>query len=178
MSGLRLIGEIVLLIFLLAVLVVGMLYLIFTSRNRVPFVRTPRRVLEQIRQALQVPQHGHIWDLGCGDGHVLAAVRGGLHAHGIDNNPLVLTVARWRLGPTAQLRQGDILSADLTRADRVFCYLGPELMARLEPRFIAQLPRGARVVSMQFPLPNRTPDQVIELKQAKPYARTLYVYDY
>jgi hypothetical protein len=66
----------------------------------------------------------------------------------------------------------------LERADRVFAYLGPGLMKTLEPRFERELKPGVRVVSQQFPLPERRPDRKIELEHGRAYARALYVYDY
>jgi hypothetical protein len=51
-------------------------------------------------------------------------------------------------------------------------------MAGLEPRFVSELGKGARVVSVQFPLPHRAPDEVVELPASRAHAARLYVYNY
>jgi precorrin-6B methylase 2 len=161
--------------------IAGSLHMILAMRNKVPYVTAPPRVLAQIVAALKLPEQGVLWDLGCGDGRVLRAARKampGLSLAGVDNNPMPLQLARWNLGRTARLVRGDILGVDLHEAARVFTYLGPELMEALEPRFEQQMPKGARLVSMQFALPHRKPVAEIVLEHAKPYAAKLYVYDY
>jgi SAM-dependent methyltransferase len=178
MGALSLLVDCALILLLMGLVALQATHLYYSVHNRVPFVRAPREALAQIRQVLDLPERGVLWDLGCGDGRVLAAIGAGQEVWGIDNNPLLLAWARRRLGRRAHLVRGELLEADLRRADRVFCYLGPETMASLEPKFWQELPAGARVVSLQFPLPSRTPDQVIELERKRPYARTLYVYDY
>lgn len=55
------------------------------------------------------------------------------------------------------LRRGDFLQADLTGAALVTCYLFPGGMERLAPKFDAELPRGAVVLSNTFGLRGRTP---------------------
>jgi len=166
----------------LALLLAGMsIYILAAFRNVVPAVFTPGESLDRIVSELDLPEHGKIVDLGCGDGRVLAAVlryRPELEAVGVENNPVVLGLAKVRLKGRAELRRGDLLKYDLKGCDRVFAYLGPEMMERLEPRMERELRPGARLVSQQFPLPYRKPDQVVELPGAKSYARRLYVYDY
>jgi precorrin-6B methylase 2 len=160
--------------------IVGFMHLLLSMRNKVPYVAAPPRVLAQIVAALKLPEQGVLWDLGCGDGRVLRAAHKaspGLGIAGVDNNPMPLQLARWSLGRAARLVHGDILAIDLHKAARVFVYLGPELMEALEPRF-EQLPKGARVVSMQFALPHRKPTSEIVLEHGRPYAAKLYVYDY
>jgi SAM-dependent methyltransferase len=153
----------------------------FMFRNRVPYVLAPVGVLGEIVSALELPKQGTMVDLGCGDGRVLEAVQRaapGMKLVGVDNNPLPLVLARMKLGATAKLKRRDILQTDLTGVTRVFCYLGPELMAQLEKKFERELTAEARVVSMQFPIPNRKPVKEVELAHGKAHAARLYVYKY
>ncbi|MDF2461519.1 MAG: putative methyltransferase [Candidatus Saccharibacteria bacterium] len=155
-------------------------HFIISMRNSVPYVTAPPKTVDQIIDALQLPDKGVLWDLGCGDGRILKAAlkaKPALEVAGVDNNPIPLQLARWNV-PSAKLVQGDILDTKFAGVDRVYAYLGPKLMSALEPRFLSELPRGARVVALQFRLPQRTPDQVITLKHGKKYAAKLYVYDY
>jgi len=77
-----------------------------------------------------------------------------------------------------RVEHGEIATASLSSANRVFAYLGPRMMAELEPRFERELPKGARVVSVQFPLPHREPDHTVELPASKRHAGRLFVYNY
>jgi hypothetical protein len=52
------------------------------------------------------------------------------------------------------------------------------MMAELEPRFERELSAGARVVSVQFPLPGRAADKVVDLADSESHAGKLYVYNY
>ncbi len=52
------------------------------------------------------------------------------------------------------------------------------MMAELEPRFERELAAGVRVVSVQFPLPTRKADKVVELINSASHAAKLYVYNY
>jgi hypothetical protein len=156
-------------------------HLILASRNAVPYVTAPPKVLPEILAALDLPAKGELWDLGCGDGRVLEAahrMQPRLKLRGVENNPMPLQLARMKLRGAADLRQGEILDANLKQANRVYCYLGPGLMRDLEPKFFAELPKGARVVSMQFRMPGRKPDAEIVLNHGRAYAAKLYVYDY
>ena len=169
-------------LFIMACLAVAALaHLLFSIRNAVPPVPTPTAVMPQLLEALDLPERGTFYDLGSGDGRILKAVSAGrpkLHVVGVENNPMAIVLAFLRVGRRAKILRGDIMGVALEDANRVFAYLGPGLMASLEPKFERELPLGARVVSQQFPLPNRTPTRVIQLKRSKSHARRLYVYDY
>jgi SAM-dependent methyltransferase len=168
-------------IFLAGLLVAGVVFLIAAQRNVVPPVFTPRGAVDEVIEALELPERGLLVDVGCGDGRLLAdavKLRPGLRAVGVENNPVVWCVARWRLGRRAKVVLGQIENMELTGADRVFAYLGPGLMAELEPRFERELSKGALVVSQQFPLPHRTPNRVVKLKHGKVFAKELFIYEY
>jgi SAM-dependent methyltransferase len=164
-----------------AVAAVLIVHLVAAARNAVPPVLTPPEAVAEVLRELKLPVRGKLVDLGCGDGRVLAAalmMQPALEAVGVENNPVMLARAKLRLKGRARLVLGDILKQSLRGTDRVFVYLGPGLMAELEPRFERELPKGARVVSQQYPLPNRKPVRVVQLAHAKPYAKQLFVYDY
>ncbi len=153
----------------------------FIWRNQVPVVMLPRPALDQVMQALRLGSHEVFYDLGSGTGRVLAAVRAkepNVRCIGVENNSLVWLVARLSLPWSIRLWRGDIMQQDLSEATRVFVYLGPGLMDQLEPKFERELPAGARVVSVQFPLPGRKADQTAELVGGSAHARRMYAYDF
>ena len=169
-----------LLVFLLAFGAAVAAHLLFWSRNEVPFVRTPKKALEQIIYALSLSDSGTIYELGCGYGIVLEAILRHTKAIviGVDNNPMVLAVAWFRVGKRARLVRGDILKTDLSEASRVFCYLSDRQMANLELTLKRQLKSGAKLVSLQFRLPNTKPNQVLRIKNGSAWAANIYIYDF
>jgi hypothetical protein len=169
-------------ILVLVVILIGAIwYLIVASSNSVPFVRTPQGVIPDILQALEVSNTESLYDLGCGAGALLKSAKRSnpeLHLVGIENNPLVLCLALIGLRRQASLRLGDLRNQDVSAATRIFVYLGPEMMADLEAKFEHELPEGALLVSLQFPLPSRHADNQIRLAGGRAHANTLYIYKY
>jgi SAM-dependent methyltransferase len=169
------------LILLAAIAVLSLIHLVYSLRNKVPPVPTPRMALPELMEALNLPPSGCFYDIGSGDGRVLKRVaeeRPGLRVVGIENNPVANLLAYMRVGSNVKLIRNDILGVSLRDADRIFAYLGPELMVALEPKLERELKKGARVVAQQFALPNRQPTLVRKLRHARNHAGWLYIYDY
>ena len=161
-------------------LVVLALHSYFMLRNSVPYVLLPVGALPIVARELDVRPQDTVYDLGCGDGRVLRALQSVCSEAryvGVENDPVVWALAKLRTR-NVQIRRGEIATTSLHAATRVYAYLGPQLMAELELRFERELPAGARVVSVQFPLPTRQADNIIELDNSLSYASRLYVYTY
>jgi SAM-dependent methyltransferase len=170
LAGLLIAGDVVLVIFLVA-----------AQRNSSPAVLTPGQVLPAVVAALQLPVAGCFMDLGCGDGRVMQSVlasRPRLQVVGVENNPVLVALGRWRLRGQGQLRLGDLAKQDFGEADRVFVYLSNRVMRVLEPKFESELRPGTRVVSLHYRLPHRKPIREIEVPGAPAHAKKLYVYEY
>jgi len=58
----------------------------------------------------------------------------------------------------ASFIQGDVLIADFSRATVLTVYLLPELIGRLQPRFLTDLKPGTRIVSHAFRMSGWRPD--------------------
>jgi SAM-dependent methyltransferase len=166
---------------LLALAVVMVVHGYYMIRNRVPYVVLPEGAMRVVAEKLAVRTGDTVYDLGCGDGRVIVMLQKqqpGAKYVGVENDWIVWLRARWTLKRPVRLVHGEISQTPLAPADRVFVYLGPEMMAELEPRFERELKSGSRVVSVQFPLPHRRPDETVELPQSKRYAARLFVYNY
>nr|WP_246325251.1 methyltransferase domain-containing protein [Dissulfurirhabdus thermomarina] len=129
------------------------------------FVPTAQARVRAALDALSLHPGQHLVDLGCGDGRVLrlAARRHGARATGFELNPLAYLRARLacRGLPGVSVRREDFWKADLSGADAVFCYLCPDVMARLARKLSGELRPGTRVVSCNFEIPGWVPDRVI-----------------
>ncbi len=153
------------------------------SRRRIGYIPLPARAVPAVIDALELKGTGTFMDLGCGDGRVLkaaAAANAKVKAFGVEINPVVVLIARWSLQrmPRASVKRGDINKASLNSARWVFTYLSHGQMAELEPKFDAELSKGSRLVSCDFPLPNRKPIRVIKIGEKWQLGQTLFVYDF
>lgn len=124
-----------------------------------PYVPTPRLVVERMLELAKVVPSDTVYDLGSGDGRLVieAARRHGARGVGIERDAgLVersrMAAAEARVADRVRFIRGDIFEADLRQATVVTLYLLPEMMLRLSPKFRAELPAGARIVSHDFPL--------------------------
>ncbi len=181
MNVLAAIGLIVVLAALALFVMVMVVYGYFMLRNRVPYVVLPDGAMKAVVDRLGVRDGDFVYDLGCGDGRVIAALQSdnsNAQYIGVENNWVVWGLAMRRLRGRAKLVRGEISKANLQEATRVFAYLGPKMMAELELRFEMELPSGARLASVQFPLPNRKPDEEVELTGSASHAARLYIYNY
>lgn len=181
MNVLLYVGMVLAVTVLALIAAVMAVYGYFMLRNRVPYVVLPDGAMNTVVAKLGVRDGDVVYDLGCGDGRVIAALQNQntkARYIGIENNLVVWGMAKIRLRGRARLVRGEILDAKFSEATRVYAYLGPKIMGELEPRFEMELPSGARLVSVQFPLPNRTPDEEVVLEESASHAERLYVYNY
>ena len=95
--------QIVELVALAALLIVLVVYAIYQSvPKRIGYIPLPRRCVGAVVGALAIAgdDNALLVDLGCGDGRILAAALGAhpkLSALGVEINPPVALLARWRL---------------------------------------------------------------------------------
>ncbi|MBF9033475.1 methyltransferase domain-containing protein [Rhodobacterales bacterium HKCCE2091] len=120
------------------------------------YIGTPASLVAPVL-AIAAPGPGDVvFDLGCGDGRVLAEVATafGCRAVGVEASPALAAAARARaaaLPPDTaariEIRDGYAGDADLSEAGIVFLFLPPFLLGPVLRDVMARLPRGARVVA-------------------------------
>jgi SAM-dependent methyltransferase len=133
------------------------------------YVPTPQDVVDRMLELAQVSKDDLLYDLGCGDGRVLvtASKKYGCQSRGYDIDPNRVRDSR-RLAKEQDvehlvtIEQKNVFTLDLSDADVVFVYLGPQLNARLIPQF-QKLKPGARIVSHMFEMPGVRPEKVLQL---------------
>lgn len=118
------------------------------------FVPTPQEVVEDMLRLANVRKGDVLYDLGSGDGRipVTAARLYGVRGVGIDIDPERVREARENakrngVENLVQFRQQDLFEADFREATVVTLYLLPDLNLKLQPRLLAQLRPGTRIVS-------------------------------
>ena len=143
---------------------------------RVPFIATPDEVVLRMLQFAGTRPEDLVADLGSGDGRIViaAAQRFGAHGLGIELDAGLVTTSREnarRAGVADRVRfvQGDVLTADFSKASVVTVYLLPQLLGELQPRFLKILKPGTRIVSHAFRMVGWPPDRTETLRLAGPH---------
>ena len=119
----------------------------------VVYVPTPDDVVNAMLELAKVTADDVVYDLGCGDGRIVAtaAKRWGCKGVGIDINPdrvreSIELVDRANVSHLVQIREADIFEIDLSEATVITLYLLPTLNRQLVPQLEKMKP-GSRVVS-------------------------------
>jgi len=126
-------------------------------RRLPPYVLTSPTIVDHMLRIARVRPGDVVYDLGSGDGRIVieCAKRFGTRGVGIDINPGAVAVARENaikagVEKLVTFHQGDLFDADVSDATVVMLYLFAEMMLRLRPKLLRELPDGARIVSHDF----------------------------
>ncbi len=153
-----------LVLFTAALAVTAFLHLIVL---KVPYVPTSRATVDRMLRLAELQGDETVMDLGAGDGRLLIAAckkYPGVRAVGIEYVPTVWLLGWLRIkvsGLSSRIawKLGDARKADVSRADTVFLYVSPNLMAVLEDKFDRELHPGTVVIANSFSFPGRDPQQ-------------------
>lgn len=131
----------------------------------VPYIPTPRKVVDRMVALAALKTGDRVYDLGAGDCRLLITAKrsvAGAQAVGYELSPVVWLLGRLRIarsGLQIALRFGDARKADLRDADCIFLYLMPKPMKELQEKFNRELKPGTCVVSYVFRFPDRAPEK-------------------
>jgi ubiquinone/menaquinone biosynthesis C-methylase UbiE len=109
--------------------------------TQIIYVPTPQAVVDKMLDMAKVTNKDVVYDLGCGDGRVVATAAKKFGAKGVgididaerikDSNK---TVAELGVEKLVEIRQGDALNVkDLEKATVVMLYMLDDFMGKLEP---------------------------------------------
>jgi ubiquinone/menaquinone biosynthesis C-methylase UbiE len=134
------------------------------------YVPTPQPVVDKMLDMAKVTDKDVVYDLGCGDGRVVAtaAKKYGAKGVGVDIEPKrieesLATVKKLEVEKLVEIRQGDALKVkDLEKATVVMLYMLDEFMGKLEPIAKERLRKGTRIVAHDFRFPNWEPEETVE----------------
>ncbi len=111
-----------------------------------------------------------VYDLGSGDGRLLfAAIENGAgRCVGIDIDAKKVNEAKELarekgMESKVMFIEGDFLDQDLSEATVILCYLFPEALRALQPKFEHELKPGTRIVSEVFTVPKWKENLVKEI---------------
>lgn len=139
------------------------------------YVPTPAATVDAMLKLAEAKPGDVLYDLGSGDGRIpiAAARRFGVRGVGIEINARLVAEARANaraagVDRLVRFREQDLFDADFREATVVTLYLLPELNARLRPKFLAELPPGARIVSHAFDMAGWPPERTVTMADGTP----------
>ena len=178
-----LIQTIVIPILILGLTTLLFLFLIGNFTFDAPFIPIPGAVLLRIKQALNLHSNSILYDLGSGDARVLITCGDGPYEKliGIEKGPIPYFISKLRLLFHTQkqitILRKNFFDVDLGNATHIFTYLLPKVLEQLEPKFQKELRPGTRLVTCDFKLKHKIPNETIQLDRPKhALGKTLYVY--
>jgi precorrin-6B methylase 2 len=145
----------------------------------VAYIPTPKTIVHQMLLIAGVRRGETLFDLGAGDGRIIveAARKFGARATGIEIDPERVARIQERLrstGVKAEVVNADFMNVDLSPANVIVIYLSDFANSKLAPKLARELQDGARVISLDYTLPDWTPEKELTTKGAIP--RRLYLY--
>jgi hypothetical protein len=153
-----------------------------SKRPDVIFVPTPQEVVDRMLEVAQVTKDDIVYDLGCGDGRIVAtaAKKYGCKAIGFDVDPQriedsLATVKELGVEDLVEIRKQDIFTLDLTPASVITLYLLPDLNVRLIPQ-LDKLKPGTRIVSHAFDMRGVKPEKVETIEGELGSQHTIYLW--
>lgn len=153
------IGLIVLLVINITILV-GFILMFWGA----PYVPSRNASVENMMKLGGIGPGQKVADLGSGDGRIIIAMaRRGAQAHGYDNDPLLVLLARRnirRAGLTGKafVHWKNLWKTDLSGFDAITVYGIPYMMKPLKDKLQKEMKSGSKVISNAFPFPNWHPD--------------------
>ncbi len=149
---------------------------------KAPFIPSPKEVVREAIEFSRVSPSDVFYDLGAGDGRVVfEAAKRGAYCVAVEINPYLVEVIREKarvLGLNDRVRVVEASFYDVYLGDAtvVYIYLYRSVIEKLVDKFERELRIGARIVSLDFSIPNWIPVRVRRLLDRRGIVRTLYLY--
>ncbi|EKD75912.1 MAG: hypothetical protein ACD_43C00278G0004 [uncultured bacterium] len=167
-----------LLIYLLYI-IIRLFPVIIFARQTLPYVPISQPAAKLLARLPELTQTQQIVDLGCGTGTLLAAmahVRPKAELIGIDINPSLVRMAKWRSWfwrNHPKLMVGDMFTYDLTKVDAVIGWWVPAFGKKMLPKLKKECKTKCVIALNMFALPE---DPAFSYHQVRRGKTTLHVY--
>jgi SAM-dependent methyltransferase len=137
-----------------------------------PYIPSTQLNVDEMLRLANVGPHDVVYDLGSGDGRVvIAAARDwGARGVGIEIDGKLVAESREHarragVADRVTFRQADVFAAELKDATVVTMYLLSSLVHRLQPRLLAELRPGTRIVAHDYGFADWKPDRHVHVSK-------------
>lgn len=152
------------------------------GRRPIPFVPSPKDVVEKMLSIADPNPDELLIDLGSGDGRIILSAAKDYRCWtlGVEKNVNLVEltkkkIARMDLDKATVLR-GNLYSYDFSKADVLTLYLLPEVLEILVPKF-KKMKKGARIVSHDYMIPGLSPSEIYKVRSIETgRLHTIYLY--
>ena len=156
--------------------------------DRVPYAAISQEVIGKMFEAAEVVPEDVVCDLGCGDGRILfTAVKEfgtkkaiGYEIDGKLHQSCIEKAQQENLHDRVDVRQGDMLKAELSEVSVITLYLSVRGNEMVRPTLEREAKAGTRVVSYLFPMTEWQSTKEVELGKyafgSECFRELIYVY--
>jgi len=161
--------------------VLAVYILIVLIYTKVPFVRTPTKVINTILDENIIKPNHTVYDLGCGSAKFLIAIEKNVGAKtiGYEISPWAYFLAKmntWLRKSKTKVHYKNFYKENLTKADIVFCFLLDSVMPKVKKQLEQQLKKGSTVISFAFPIKDWEPKKLLNPFPNKKKSSKIYIY--
>jgi len=147
---------------------------------KVPFVPSSKRVIKHIAKLANIKKNDQVYDLGSGDGRFLFEAEQYTDKELIGYEQALLPYCLTKIKnlfrkSNIRIHMKNFMKANLSNADLIYCYLGPETMTEIGEKVQKECRKGTRIYSNTFSIQNMTPEKVWP-KDKKKRLPTIYYY--
>jgi len=155
--------------------------LFFLFYTRVPFVKTPQKVIDTILKEVKIEQSDTVYDIGCGDASTLITIEKetGAKTIGLELTPIAFAKGLfniWKNKSKTKILYRNFYKENLSQANIVFCFLIDSVMKKVGQQLDKQLMPGSKVIAFAFPIPHWKPTKIFTPFPAKRKSSKIYIY--
>src|SRR3989338_2106643 len=129
----------------------------YGALSAAPWVPTRKKDIDRLKCLANISPGEMVYELGCGDAHVLSSLvkTTGAKGVGIEVSLLQYLFAKrrsLRKDSSLHIYWKSLFSVSLSDADVVYLFLMPEAYAKLRSKFEQELKPGTRVITYVWPI--------------------------
>lgn len=146
----------------------------------VPIIKTPRKVISEIIDAMNLKKDDSFVDLGCGDGKVVleAYTNAKCKCYGLDLSPIMIILARtlrilkYPANKDIVFEVENIYEVSLKDFTKIYCYLDTKSMGILKKKLQKFIKDGGEVFSYKYGIKGMKGERKVKLSNGE----YLYIY--
>jgi len=169
-------GIIIVIVIFVFLVIISLL----TNLLLAPVIRTPKKVIQEILDIMNLTKEDTFVDFGCGDGRLVLSAyeQAKCKCIGYDISPIMLILAktarvvRYPLVKDILFDAQDIFQVDISNVSKIYCFLDEKSMNILNEKLGNFVKGGGEVYSYEYGLADLKNEKKVILSNGN----TLYVY--